>query len=76
MIPKGQYETVYRRRTTQWPEGKVEKDKERYTKHTHKTKDRVTRTRLKFGGELRCSGRVGRSRSTSGTHRVNKVEIQ
>jgi hypothetical protein len=32
MIPKGQYETVYRRRTTQWPEGKVEKDKERYRK--------------------------------------------
>jgi hypothetical protein len=24
-----------------------------------KTKDRVTRTRLKTGGELRCSGRVG-----------------
>jgi len=25
---------------------------------THKTKDRVTRTPLKTGGELRCSGRV------------------
>ena len=28
------------------------------TKHTHKTKDRVTRTPLKTGGELRSSGRV------------------
>jgi hypothetical protein len=26
---------------------------------THKTKDRVTRTPLKTGGQLRCSGRVG-----------------
>jgi len=25
---------------------------------THKTKDQVTRTSLKTGGELRCSGRV------------------
>jgi len=34
------------------------KDKQRSTKHTHKTKDRETRTPLKTGGELRCSGRV------------------
>jgi len=25
---------------------------------THKTKDRVTRTPLKTGGEPRCSGRI------------------
>jgi hypothetical protein len=31
--------------TTQWPKEKVQKDKQRSTKHTHKTKDRVTRTR-------------------------------
>ena len=31
------------------------------TKHTHKTKDRVTRTPLKTVGELRCSGRVNSS---------------
>ena len=37
---------------------KVQKDKQRSTKHTYKTKDRVTRTPLKTGGELRCSGRV------------------
>jgi hypothetical protein len=28
---------------------KVQKDKQRSTKHTHKTKDRVTRTPLKTG---------------------------
>jgi hypothetical protein len=41
--------------------------------HTHKTKDRVTRTQLKTGDELRCSGRVSSSCSTSGTRRVNLV---
>jgi hypothetical protein len=30
--------------TTQWP--KEKKDKQRSTKHTHKTKDRVTQTPL------------------------------
>jgi hypothetical protein len=46
---------------------------QRSTKHTYKTKYRVTRTPLKTGGELRCSGRVGSSCSTSGTRRVNLV---
>ena len=59
--------------TTQWPKKKVQKDKQRSTKHTHKTKDRVTQTPLKTGGELRCSGRVSSSCSTSGTRRVNLV---
>jgi len=40
------------------PKEKVQKDKQRSTKkcttHTHKTKNRVTRTPLKTGGELRC----------------------
>jgi hypothetical protein len=31
-------------RTTQWPKEKVQKDKQRSTKNTYKTKDRVTRT--------------------------------
>ena len=44
--------------TTQWPKEKVQKDKQRSTKHTYTTEDRVTRTPLKTGGELRCSGRV------------------
>ena len=52
---------------------KGQKDKQRSTKHTYKTKDRVTRTPIKTGGELRCSGRVGSSYSTSGTRHVNLV---
>jgi len=44
--------------TTQWPKEKVQKDTQRSTKHTYKIKDRVTRTPLKTGGELRFSGRV------------------
>jgi hypothetical protein len=34
---------------TQWPRENGQKDKQRSTKHTHKTKDRVTRTPLKSG---------------------------
>ena len=39
------------RQQTQWAKEKVQKDKQRSTKHTYKTKDRVTRTALKTGGE-------------------------
>jgi hypothetical protein len=60
-------------KTTQWPKEKVQKDKQRSTKHTHKTKDRVTRTPLKTGDEPRCSGRVSSSCSTSRTRYVNLV---
>ena len=83
------YETVLRRdcryqrgnqnpyieeeQTTQWPKEKVQKDKQRSTKPIYKTKDRVTRTPLKTRGELRCSGRVSSSCSTSDTRRVNLV---
>jgi len=42
----------------QWPNEKVQKDKQRSTKHTYKTKNQVTQTPLKTWGELRCSGRV------------------
>jgi hypothetical protein len=56
---------------TQWPKEKIQNDKQRSTKHTYKAKDRVTRTPLKTGGELRCSGRVSTSCSTSDTRRVN-----
>jgi hypothetical protein len=58
---------------TQWPKEKVQNDKQRSTKHTLKTKDRITRTPLKTGGELRYSGRVSSSCSTSNTRRVNLV---
>jgi hypothetical protein len=54
---------------TQWPKEKVQKDKQRSTRHTYKTKDRVTRTR----GELRCFGRMSSSCSTSDTRRINLV---
>jgi len=35
--------------TTQWSKEKVQKDKQRYTKHTYKTKGRVTRIHQKAG---------------------------
>jgi len=35
-----------------------QKDKQDIQSITHKTKERVTRTPLKSGRELRCSGRV------------------
>ena len=50
---------------------KVQKDKQRSTKHTHKTKDRVTRIPLKTECEFRCSERESSSCSTSDTRRVN-----
>jgi len=43
--------------------GQKKKNKQRSTKHTHKTKDRVTRTPLKTGGELRCSGTISHSQT-------------
>jgi hypothetical protein len=46
-------------------------------KHKRRNNDRqnihIKRTPLKIGGELRCSGRVSSSCSTSGTRRVNLV---
>ena len=43
---------------------KVQKDKQRSTKHTYKTKDRVTRTPVTPGDDMMCSGRVNSSCST------------
>jgi hypothetical protein len=58
-IPKGQSESVYRRRTNNtMAKKKGQKDKQRSIKHAYKTKDRVTRIPLKTGGEFRCSGSV------------------
>ena len=50
-IPKGGNQNPYieDEQTTQRPKEKVQKDKQRSTKHTHKTKDRVIRTPLKIG---------------------------
>ena len=46
-IPKGGNQNPYieEEQTTQWSKEKVQKDKQRSTKHTYITKDRVTRTR-------------------------------
>jgi len=59
--------------TTQWPKEKVQKNKQRSTKRSHKNKNRVTRIPQKTGGGLRFSGRVSSSSSTSGTRRFNLV---
>ena len=74
-VPKGGNQNPYieEEQITKWPKEKVQKDKQRSTKHTYKTKDRVTWTPLKTGGELRCSGRVGSSCSNSDTRNVNLV---
>ena len=53
-IPKGQSESVYRRTDNTMAKRKVQKDKQRSTKHTYKTKDRVTRTPLKTEGDVKC----------------------
>ena len=73
-IPNGGNQNLYiEEQTTQWPKekAKLQKDKQRSTKHTHKTKDRVTRTPLKTGGELWDSGMVSSSCSISGNRHVN-----
>ena len=49
------------KQTTQWPKEKGQKDKQRSARHTHTTKDRVTRTSVKTGDELMCSGYVSNS---------------
>jgi hypothetical protein len=55
--------------------GQKKKDKRANNDPQNITKDRVTRTHLKPGGELRCSGRVGSSFSTCDTRCVNLVKI-
>ena len=55
--------------------GQMKKDKmtKWSTKHTHKTKYRVTRTPLKTGGGLGCSGRVSIICFTNDARRVTLV---
>ena len=53
----------------------VQKDKQQYTKDIYKTKDQVTRTPLKTGGDRWWSGRVSSSCSTSDTCCINLVTI-
>jgi hypothetical protein len=63
---------IEEKQTTQWLKEKLQKDKQRSTNHKHKTKDRVTRTPLKPEGELRSSGRISSSHSTSDTRSINQ----
>ena len=46
---RGNQNPYIEEQTTQWPKEKVQKDKQRSTKHTYKTKDQVTETPLKTG---------------------------
>ena len=50
-MPKGGNHNLHseEEQTAKWPKEKVQKDKQLSTKHTYKTKDRVTRTPLKPG---------------------------
>ena len=66
-------QSQYIEQTTQQSEEKTQMEKQRFIKHTHKNKDRVTRTPLKTKGELMCSGMVSSSCFTSATRRVNLV---
>jgi hypothetical protein len=59
----------YSESVNQWPKGK----KNNLQNITQKIKDRVARTTLKTRGELRCSGMVNSSCSTSGTCHVTLV---
>ena len=55
---------------------KVQKDKQRSIKHTHKNKDRVTRTPIKTEDELRCSKFWSRERSnTAFAKSINNISI-
>ena len=72
-ISKGSNQNPYieEEQTTQWTKEKVQKDKQQSTKHAYKTKDRVTRTPLKSGGEPRCSGSVSSSCSISDARQIS-----
>jgi len=71
-IPKGSWESVNRRRTDNTI-AKRKRTNNDLQNITHKTKDRLTRTPLKPGGEFRRFGSVSIYCSTSGTRRVNLI---
>ena len=60
--------------TTQWSKEKGQKNKQQSTQNaTTKTNDRATQTTRTTWGELRYSGGISISISTSGTRRVTRV---
>jgi hypothetical protein len=71
----GNHNPYIEEQITQWQMKKIQKDKQRSTKHTHKTKDLVTRTLIKTEDELRCSERLNSSCSTSDTRRVRFIYL-
>jgi hypothetical protein len=73
-IPKGsQNPYIKEEQTTQWPKEKGQQYTQRFTKHRHRTNDQVKRTSLKTGNELRSSGMLNSSCSTSGIRRFTVV---
>ena len=57
------YSTIYctqliEEQKTKWPKEKVKKDKQRFSKHAHKTKDRVTRHELVHGRSQELQDRI------------------
>ena len=72
MISKRLSESVYRRRTDTTMAKYTNNDLQN---STWKTKDRATRTLLKTGDELMCSGRTRSSCSSSATCRVTLVTM-
>ena len=71
---KQKHNTIYiGHHYTQWPKEKRQKTNNYLQNSTHKTKDRVTRTSLKTGNELMCSGRVSSSCSINGTRHVTII---
>ena len=77
-IPKGQSQSVYRRRTDNTLAKRISTKGQTtiYKAYIYKAKDRVTRNPLNTGGELMCSRKVDSPCFTSGTRRVNIWEIQ
>ena len=69
-----QNQYIEEEQTTQWSKEKVQRDNQRSTKHTYKTKNRVKRTPLKTRGEFRYSRRVSSSCSNSDARHVNLVK--
>ena len=72
-MPKGSESVNLRRTDTTMTKKKDERKSNDLQNITLKTKDRVTRTPLKTGGELGCFKKVSSSCSTSDTCRVNLV---
>jgi hypothetical protein len=62
--------------TTQWPKEKVQRDKQRSTKHTHRTKDRVIRTQLKTGGVHRKLNIRGEQMGVKKNNTTQKTKYQ